>query len=443
MNIAMNIPSSSDAAGHYPAPRNHITDDPTPLNQAVYIPSVSPGYAIAAHHQNWVRDLPRGVASGDLNFLDPNNKLFHISHVMTSAGQALYQKRDCIIKQRDRSKTMVIADSGGYQIANSGYSIHGQQHILDILRWLEAHADWAMTLDVPTGPLLRKDKPYQYTSFRDCLDTTLDYLRFFRDNRKPGATKFLNVLQGNDMRQSNIWYNEVKAFEFEGWAFAGLLRHNFYNLCRRIIIMADEKQLDQRDWIHVLGTNILTVAVGLTALQRAINEHINPNLRISYDTSSPFRMIRWSNIFSIPIVDRADMTLPSVKCPDARRFVGSSLRFPWPSPLGDRMSLGDINVQKGANLKTYRDNQSNFYLNHHNLASLCASIALANRVFDSESLDVKHNYAENMGALVATIHEVIKAGSLDLLERKRSIFEAVRAVEPLGEAEDERDYLAD
>ena len=179
--------------GSFPAPTNHIADDPTPLDQAVYIPSVTPGYAVAAYSQDWKRDLPDGIGPGDLDFLDPNNKLFRISHVMSSAGQALFDKRPCIIKQRDRSATMMIGDSGGYQIAN-GVKIDGDRDRLRILRWLEQHADWAMTLDVPTGPL---EKPgYAYSSFRHCLDTTLSHLDFFQANRVPGATKFLNVRCG-------------------------------------------------------------------------------------------------------------------------------------------------------------------------------------------------------------------------------------------------------
>ena len=105
-----------------------------------------------------------------------------------------------------------------------------------------------MTLDVPTGPLLKTG--YKYSSFQACLDKTLDHLEFFRTHRKPGATKFLNVLQGNTTQQTDKWYDAVKHYEFEGWAFAGLLRHNFYNLCRRIIKMADDGLLQSRDWIQ-------------------------------------------------------------------------------------------------------------------------------------------------------------------------------------------------
>ena len=99
----MNVIMPNGASGFYPAPTNHIHEDPTPLDQAVYIPSVGPGYAMAAHARNWARALPEGVGDGDLNFLDPANPLFRISHAMSSAGLAYRQKQPCIIQTRDRS----------------------------------------------------------------------------------------------------------------------------------------------------------------------------------------------------------------------------------------------------------------------------------------------------------------------------------------------------
>lgn len=432
---------ASPTSTHYPAPVNNLINDPTPRDQAVYIPSVSPNYAIAAHNKAFSRELPPGVNAGDLNFLDPANPLFKISHVMSSAGQALYQTKPCIIQTRDRRSTIMIGDSGGYQIANGSLKIRNDADRMQILRWLEQNADWAMTLDVPTGPLLNPRKKYEFRSFADCLNTTLDHLEFFQQNRKPGATRFLNVLQGNTTQETDKWYNAVKGFDFEGWAFAGVLRHNFFNLCRRVIQMADEGLLQDRHWIHILGTNELEVGVGLTALQRAINLHINPDLRISFDTSTPFRNIRWRNVYTVPAFSKNGMTMPMVQCPDQRKLVGSSIRFPWPSPLGDRLTLGDICCRKGQNLNSYRDAQSNFYIQHHNLAALCYGINLANRVFDSESFEARHTISPKMGRAVAAIEEIIKSGKMATLQQHRAIFNAVRLVEAIGESEAERNFL--
>src|SRR4051812_6283195 len=107
----------------FPKPPNSVVDDPTPADQAVYVPSVSPGFAKDVLKNDWRRALPNGVTGDDLNFLAPGNKLFGISHVMSSAGQALNQKQECIITTRNRKTTKLICDSGGYQIASGHLKI--------------------------------------------------------------------------------------------------------------------------------------------------------------------------------------------------------------------------------------------------------------------------------------------------------------------------------
>lgn len=434
----MNVISPVKSEGRYPVVANDLIDDPTPKDQAIYIPSVTPGYAMAAYAKKWARPLPSGVGDGDLNFLDPQNKLFRISHVMSSAGQALDQPHPCIVTERDRKHTLMIGDSGGYQIAMGRLKIEGDKDREKILRWLEQHADVAMTLDVPTYPVMN-NRDYGFKTSKDCLSATLEHLEFFQKNRREGATRFLNVLQGNNTKESNVWYDAVKKYKFEGWAFAGVTRNNFYNLCRRIIIMADEGQLQDKSWIHVLGTNELGTAIGLTALQRAINKHINPNLRISFDTSSPFRNIRWRNVYTFPRFDRKKMTMPTETCPDGEAYVNSKLRWPWPSPIGDRMVMGDVCVPKADKFpSTYRDQQSNFYLANHNLAVLCSAMANANRIFDCTSVDHQHPIAVPVGAAVEAIEKCIACMEVGKVDDYRNVFAALRK-EMTSNPEDDTD----
>ena len=408
----------------YPEPSNHIVLDPTPKDQAIYVPSVSPSYAIFVHAQKWRRSLPKGIGSADLNFLDPANKLFRISHVMSSAGQALKQKRKCIITTRDRAHTIMIGDSGGYQIARNPNLVKDNKDRMNILRWLETHADVAMTLDIPTGPLLSGG--YFYTSFQECLDATEYNLKFFTKHRTNRHVRLLNVLQGNDQDQADKWYNVVKAYSFEGWAFAGKLRHDMYQLCRRLIIMYREGQIQDKSWIHVLGTNELETAVLLTALQRSINHHMNPNLRISYDTSSPFRNLAWGKVYGIPNFDRKRMTMPTHPTPRGKSYVNSAVRWPWPSPLGDHMVMGDLCVASAPNQEHCLDIQSNMYMAHHNLTALCFGVALANRFFDTYNLGSPHPIASIAGEAVAAIDDVIRNASLETLNKYHSLFVKLR-----------------
>ena len=434
----MNAQPRRLTSAHYPAPANHIANDPTPRSQAVYIPSVSPGYAMDVYAQNWKRPLPDGVGSGDLNFLDPNNTLFHISHVMSSAGQALTQSRPCIVTERDRSATMLICDSGGYQIASGRLRICGDADRLRILRWMERHADIGMTLDVPTGPIGAPGYPYANNA--ECLAATLEHLDFFQRNRVPGKIALLNVLQGNTLADSDVWYEAVKRYAFEGWAFAGLLRHNMYAFCRRILQMADENLIQHKRWIHVLGTSELDTAVLLTAVQRAINRYLNPNLRISFDTSTPFRLAAYGTILTLPEFKPTVVTMPERSFPNGYKFIGSDVRWPWPSPLGDRMVVGDVCVPRHVSATSYHDQQSNYYMAHHNLGALCWGVALANRVFDAECIDHKHSIAKPVGEAVELIERVLSGGGMKALDRYKSTFEALRHGKLPDTGDDERKF---
>lgn len=425
---------------YFPKPPT-VPDDITPADQAIYIPAVTDGYAVDVW--DWSqsrppRPLPNGSTGLDLNFLDPNNTVFRISHALTSAGQALDQKRDCIISRRDKAKTVIVADSGGYQIASGRMKVRSNADRMRILKWQEQF-DIAVTLDVPTGPLL-KAKKYAFATFGDCLRETLTHLQFYQQNRSADVI-WLNVLQGNDQNQCDIWYDQVrKAFSGEGWAFAGPLRHNFFQLLRRILLMAHGGELRDKRWIHVLGTSELDTAVLLTALQRALNQHVNPSIRVSYDTSSPFRALRSDSLYTLPTLDAKGMTMPMRKAPSSKIHVGSTLKWPWPSALGNRMVVGDICVPITGQRRYHRDKVSDWLIAHHNLSALCWAIAQANRVFDVEGMDHKHTIALLVGQAAEAITHVIKSGSMNELFKVQHLLMALRHGEFDYYSEEERDF---
>lgn len=400
-----------------------IIDDPTPRDEAIYVPSVSPGFAIDVYAENWKRPLPQHLTADKLNFLNPVNRdFFHISHVMSSAGQALQQHKPCIITERDRRSTVLICDSGGYQIASGRLHIHNDNDRLKILRWQEKHADIAITLDVPTGPL--RDPSYRYKEFRDCLNDTVEHLQFYTKWRQNNDVCFLNVLQGNNRAQADAWYDAVKKFEFEGWAFAGPTRHNIFEFCRRILQMERDGKIQNKAWIHVLGTAELETAVLLSAMQRSINKHINPKLRISYDTSGPFRILSRSAIYTLPNFESGSMTMPMRQIPDGIEFIGSKLRWPWPSPIGDQMVMSDICINNTGS--STRDSQSHHYIVHHNLAALCWGIATANRVFKSGWSNGVNTISSKVGEAVEKIDEVFASHDGHTLQKHATCFHNLR-----------------
>jgi len=403
----------------YPAATNPIANDPTPKDQAIYVPSISPGFAIDVYRCNWKRPHPEGISDADLNFLDPQNKLFRISHALSSAGQALHQTQRCIVTERDRQNTILIGDSGGYQTATQNRLFNTDPERRAILDWLEAQADIAMTLDAPSSPVIEKPN-YAYNSTKECLDATLIHLDYFANKRSRQSLKLLNVLHGNDQIEADAWYDAVKNYQFEGFAFAGILRNNIYEIVRRILIIYRENRLQRVSWIHVLGCGKLHTAVLLTVIQRAIKAHLNVDLRISFDTSSPFRNLRWGNAYTIPEFGTKQITMPTRDVPNAYQFVGSDMPWPWPSPLGNYLRMRDICVT--TKNSSYHDLQSNHYIAHHNLGAFCWAVALVNRIFNAECLDRNHTVGQRIGAAAEAIDRIFASKSLVQLSAYQEIF---------------------
>ena len=266
-----------------------------------------------------------------------------------------------------------------------------------------------------------------------------DHLDFFQKHRVPGRIRLLNVIQGNSVQETDDWYNAVKHFPFEGWAIAGKTRNDFGALCRRILILANDKTLEGNSWIHVLGTSSMEAAVLLTALQRAINRHINPNVRISYDTSSPFRILGYGDCYGLPNFSTKDVSMSSAKIPDDPAFIGTSLAWPWPSPIGNAMTMGDVCVTPSQLGGRVHDALSDVLLSHHNIGALCWGIATANRVFDVQSWTHSYTVGKPIGASAQAIEEIFRTGSMGLVKKYASTFGSVNSLKNLKSDDDMRD----
>lgn len=440
MDTPLSYYALSNGIGDTAAP---MPTDPTPRDQAIYVPSLPPGFCKDIHAQNWPRDLPQGVKAEDLNILDPDSKLLHLAWVMSSAGQALNQNQPCIITQRDHRATRVMVDSSGYQCATQGRMVRTDAERNKILTWQETVGDLGLTLDIPTGPLLNKGKPYVCADQRECLNKTIEHLDYWQRHHTQGKVRWLNVLQGNDTRFSDIWYRETTkhAGFCDGVAFAGVLRHNMDHVIRRLLQMAEERHLQRISHIHVLGTNELDVAVLLTALQRAVNKHINPKLRISFDTGAPSKLLAWNKIYTLPRFDGTSMTMQSMDAPDGPEFLGSTRRWPWPSPIGDRMLMRDFVVRPNIPNARWRDTQSNHLMVHHNIGALCAAVALANRVFDVQTVNHQHKVGRHVGAAIQAIERIFESGGSQAeFQRLKGVFTLLRHGKIADPGDDLRDH---
>lgn len=282
--------------------RQALHDD----NQAIYLPAISQTYARTIQLGKLTSPLPfPGTA---LNFLDPANTLFHYPYALYSAGQSKGSGPQLpdMVNQRDRIQTLVLGDSGGFQVSTTlGYFT--PQVLMRNLRWMEAIADYSMVLDFPTGGIgsglmaehvdrLNANSALDAANainglgldYNACLMQTCLNNDEFVQSHVLGATEFLNVLQGRSERESKVWYEAVKHYPFSGWAFAGHHQNRLSLMLARLIDMRDDGFLETASWVHVLGVSTLPIGVLLTAAQRIIRKHYNPEFQFSFDTASAF-----------------------------------------------------------------------------------------------------------------------------------------------------------
>ncbi len=236
-----------------------------------------------------------------LNWFSPSNtKLYH-GAALYSAGHAHLDPNKCrdkegMIANRDRSTTILISDSGGYQIGTGVFSggetfrkdIHGRQADKirsRIIAWSEEFSDYSMTIDYPTWALGAPN--YLFSLFQECLDETLYNCAFIENERTYRKSRFLNVIQGQNIDQAVAWYNAVKEFEFEGWSFAGPVAANPDVTVRIILHLWKDRSISaDRNWIHILGRSSLKAVWVNNILHRCIKKYICPTAQISYDSSS-------------------------------------------------------------------------------------------------------------------------------------------------------------
>jgi len=397
----------------------HKQEHLSPFNRdfAKFLPAISNFYNTFISKQRVTEGahiskerIPAGFENDveGLNFINPEKGMFTYDVGLYSAGHACLDidkapDRDSMCVNRDRKFSTIVGDSGGYQIGKGVIQFDWQDFEgnkankvrSDILNWLELTADWSMTLDIPTwasGP--QNSARTGLKSFADILKGTLYNNNYFQKNRL-GQTKFLNVLQGDDWNTAQIWYDAVKDFEFEGWAMGGLNMCDLEVMLRRLIIMRDEKKLEGKDWIHVLGTSQLDWACFLTQIQRQLRKHVNPNVTISFDSASAFLSTANGLVYTHNLFTPKRWSYIMEKAPDDKRLKGSDIPFPFKSAIGNRLTMGDVcwygegdlnkNNKEG---KTAWDSFSYVLMMAHNVYNHIRAVQIANDINDIEM--VKH-----------------------------------------------------
>ena len=352
----------------------HSTDlTPLQKDYAVYLPAISSFYSTYIAKQRLEEFIPkdripagfdRGIEG--MNFLNPDAGYFTYKYGLYSAGHAQLdlQKslvQESMIQQRDRNNTMILGDSGGYQIGKGVLKFDwlnfegpaANKTRQSILEWLELTADWSMMLDVPTWACDHIHSPKTgLKTFEDCLEKTRFNNDYFLNNRL-GQTKWLNVLQGSDWDTAEKWYEGVKEFsdpkgkyagkEAEGWAMGGANMCKMPITLRRLITLRFDGLLEGKDWMHFLGTAQLDWACYLTLIQREIRKHVNENFTISFDCASPFIATAHGLVYTNAQHTNKRFSVIMDKAPDNKSLAGRhDIPFPFESEVGRRLSIADI-----------------------------------------------------------------------------------------------------
>jgi len=347
--------------------------DLTPLQRdsAVFLPAISSFYSTYVAKQRLEEfvpkdRIPQGFDRGieGMNFLNPEQGYFYYKYALYSAGHAQLDleksiDQESMIQQRNRNATMILGDSGGYQIGKGVLKFdwknfegkEANKVRQRILEWLEATADWSMMLDVPTWACDHVHSPKTgLKTVEDCLEKTRFNNEYFLKNRL-GYTKWLNVLQGWDWESAEDWYDGVKEFSdpaawgdkaAEGWAFGGANMCKMHITLKRLMTMREDGLLTGKNWIHFLGTAQLDWSCYLTLIQRQIRKHINEEITISFDCASPFIATAHGLVYTNAQHTTKRWSVIMDKAPDNKALAGSDIPFPFESEIGRRLQMGDI-----------------------------------------------------------------------------------------------------
>jgi hypothetical protein len=202
-------------------------------------------------------------------------------------------KKEPMIHNRDRKKTFLMTDSGGFQAARNSGNLKGvdwqnaQQanQVRDrVLRWIEEVADVSMSLDIPIWAVTKPDSGF--FSKKRCLAVTVENWTYFVHNQKK-KVKWINCLHGTNYEEGVWWYDAVKAFPTAGWAFGSALMFNLFYTLWMLLHIRDDGRLNRVEYLHFLGTFKASAALFYTQLQRVVRKD-HPRIIVTYDAANPF-----------------------------------------------------------------------------------------------------------------------------------------------------------
>ena len=359
----------------------------TQNDYAVFLPATSGFYGTfigKQRYNNYVDParIPASFRNGveSLNYLEPDKGEFYYKWCLYSAGHAnldLTKQDDSedMFRNRDRSTSWVLGDSGGFQIGKGVWPADwkdpncpkAQKKREQVLKWMDALMDYGMVLDIPAW-VCRSPAGRAATGINNYLEAVQGtYINndWFINNRN-GNCKFLNVLQGENHADADDWYDRMKKYcdtkiygdrAFNGWSMGGQNMCDIHLVLKRLVALRFDGLLEkgQHDWMHFLGTSKLEWATLLTDIQRAVRKYHNEQFTISFDCASPFLATANGQIYiQTETEDRTKWVYRMVPSVDDKKYASDTRLFKdgviqdgifknfEPSPLIDQVLMKDI-----------------------------------------------------------------------------------------------------
>ena len=368
------------------------SDAGIPPGQAVFLPAFQlPAVSSISNPRE------RAIFPGakELNWFDPKNEHWSYCAGLYSLGQSslkLDDPSETMITQRDVGRTLLIADSGGYQLGKGTFkkiegkmsrsflkSIEYDELRLSILYWMEKYADYGMIIDFPAWAI--GEPGFVFDKFQECLEETKRNMLFFRDNLSGDSNlKLLSVIQGRSIDEAFNWYNAIKdisEFPYSGWSFAGPVVSDSTITLRMILKLLKDGRLNEKEnWIHLLGRGSQNAIFVFNIFQHCLDKYINKNIRISYDISTPFLMSgRFGKVYTHIEKTKSGYTMPFSRYRELKSLVkvitGYKKRSEWCGPFDKDLFRPDLHVPITPRNKYGLDDLSSAYLTHRNVYLYC------------------------------------------------------------------------
>ncbi len=358
------------------------------MKKIIYIPSFSAGVQGNCAKKNgyFCNDIPARFWQSDYPFRPYKNFLLTAGHD--------YKKMDTRERFGLNNGSLVFGDSGGYQIASGAikWDLSIRQQIFE---WLEHNSDIAMNLDIP--PRMKYEGRYE-----ECLKISTENFKYFYENQSR-KTNFLNVLQGNNLKSFENWYNQIKSFEFQGWSIGGVI-NNTFKLIISIVVLSKYKEFSKKNnkYLHILGTTRIVDFILLNQTQKSLEE-MGVNIQVTTDSSTPSRATVFGNMYF-----GYDLKKMSYISKHFKRDMFSDYKEIIPMPYTSEFS--NILNEKGMTLNEVCEFGNDGYLamTHNNLYVFLESIDKINYYMDAPQYLKEQIFDKDILWLCDVIDKIIK-----------------------------------